>query len=40
MVFMIFGILWIFAFQQAKVGFITMVSAASYYFDSNKNKPG
>lgn len=35
-----FGILWILAFQQAKVGFIAMVSASSYYFDSNKKKAG
>lgn len=32
---MIFGILWFLAFQKAKVGFIAMVSASTYYFDSN-----
>jgi hypothetical protein len=37
---MIFGILWIVAYQKAKVGFIAMVSASSYYFSSNKDMEG
>lgn len=37
---MIFGILWICAFLKAKSSFIVMVSATSYYFDSNSEKDG
>ena len=39
-VFMIFGLLWIVAFIKAKGTFIVMVSASSYYFDSNKFRDG
>lgn len=38
--FMLFGLLWIFAFIKANSGFVTMVSATTYYFDSNKEKEG
>lgn len=38
--FMLFGILWICAFLRAKTSFITMVSATTYYFDSNKDRDG
>ena len=37
---MLFGILWFIALQIAKVRFIAMVSASSYYFSSNKDKDG
>jgi hypothetical protein len=40
MMFMIFGILWICAFLQAKSSFIVMVAATTYYFDSNKERDG
>jgi hypothetical protein len=40
MAFMTFGILWILKFIDDKMKFITMVSAATYYFDSNANKDG
>lgn len=33
--FMLFGMLWIFQFIGDKTKYITMVSAATYYFDSN-----
>jgi choline transporter-like protein 2/4/5 len=35
LLFMIFGILWIVAFIQAKVSFIAMVSTSTYYFNSS-----
>ena len=38
--FMFFGLLWIFAFIQAKTSFITMVSASTYYFSSGPEKEG
>lgn len=38
--FMLFGLLWICAFLRAKSSFIVMVSATSYYFDSNKERDG
>jgi len=38
--FMFFGILWITAFLKAKTSFIVMVSASTYYFDSNEEKDG
>ena len=38
--FMFFGILWIAAFLKAKTSFIVMVSASTYYFDSNEDKDG
>ena len=38
--FMFFGLIWLVFFIQDKTGFITMVSAASYYFTSNKDKEG
>lgn len=37
---MLFGILWFMALQIAKVRFIAMVSASSYYFSSTKEKEG
>jgi len=37
---MLFGILWFIAFQKAKVAFIAMVSASSYYFSSDKDNEG
>lgn len=37
---MIFGLFWIVAFNQAKTAFIAMVSATSYYFDSNPERDG
>jgi len=38
--FMFFGILWILQFIQAKTSFIAMVSATTYYFNSNKDHEG
>ena len=38
--FMFFGILWIAAFLKAKTSFIVMVSASTYYFDSDSNTEG
>lgn len=38
--FMLFGILWIMAFIRAKSAFITMVSATTYYFNSNEKVEG
>jgi len=35
-----FGLLWVVAFNQATAGFIVMVSATSYYFDSNAEYEG
>lgn len=35
-----FGLLWILAFFNAQQSFIVMVSACSYYFDSNSEKDG
>jgi len=35
-----FGLLWVIAFNQATSGFIVMVSATSYYFDSNAEYEG
>jgi hypothetical protein len=35
-----FGLLWVVAFNQATSSFIVMVSATSYYFDSNKDYEG
>jgi len=40
MFFMCFGLLWILKFIDDKVKFITMVSAATYYFSSNSEKNG
>jgi solute carrier family 44 protein 1 (choline transporter-like protein)/choline transporter-like protein 2/4/5 len=40
LLFMFFGILWIMAFIRAKTSFIVMVSACTYYFDSNKDRDG
>jgi choline transporter-like protein 2/4/5 len=37
---MLFGLFWILEFMQAKTYFITMVSASTYYFDSNKEREG
>jgi hypothetical protein len=38
--FMLFGLFWICSFIQAKTKFIAMVSASTYYFNSNKDKKG
>lgn len=38
--FVIFGILWIQAFLNAQLSFVVMVSATSYYFDSNSDRDG
>jgi choline transporter-like protein 2/4/5 len=38
--FMFLGILWILQFIQAKTSFIAMVSATTYYFNSNKDHDG
>lgn len=38
--FLLFGMLWMIAFTNAKTAFVTMVSATTYYFDSNKDKEG
>jgi hypothetical protein len=38
--FMFFGLLWILNFLKAQSSFITMVSASTYYFDSNSEKDG
>jgi hypothetical protein len=38
--FMLFGMLWVFQFIGDKTKYITMVSAATYYFDSNSEKNG
>ena len=38
--FMLFGIFWICQFINAKTKFIAMVSASTYYFNSNKDKEG
>lgn len=38
--FMIFGFIWLVFWIQDKTGFICMVSAASYYFTSTKQKEG
>jgi len=38
--FMFFGMLWVFQFISDKTKYITMVSAATYYFDSNSSKDG
>jgi hypothetical protein len=35
-----FGLLWVVAFHNCASGFIVMVSATSYYFDSNANYEG
>lgn len=40
MIFMIVGLIWIVFWIQDKTGFICMVSASSYYFDSSKDKEG
>lgn len=37
---MFFGLLWIIAFFNASQSFIVMVSACTYYFDSDKDKDG
>jgi hypothetical protein len=37
---MFFGLLWIVQFFNAQQSFIVMVSATSYYFDSNSEKDG
>ena len=37
---MLFGILWFIALQVAKVRFIAMVSASSYYFSSDATTDG
>jgi choline transporter-like protein 2/4/5 len=38
--FLAFGMLWAFQFISDKTKFITMVSASTYYFDSNASKDG
>lgn len=38
--YMFFGILWICQFLKAKTQFITMVTASTYYFNSNKEHEG
>ena len=38
--FMVFGLVWLIFWIQDKTGFICMVSACTYYFDSNKDKEG
>lgn len=38
--YMFFGILWICQFLKAKTQFITMVSASTYYFNSDREEPG
>jgi len=37
---MCFGLIWLVFFIQDKTGFICMVSAATYYFSSSKDKEG
>ena len=37
---LLFGLLWVVAFNQATSSFIVMVSATSYYFDSDQDKEG
>lgn len=37
--YMIFGVLWVTAFLRAQSSFITMVSASTYYFNSNPKAP-
>jgi len=37
---LLFGLLWVVAFNQATSSFIVMVSATTYYFDSNKDREG
>lgn len=38
--YMLVGLLWIITFVQAKSSFITMISAAMYYFSSNSEQEG
>jgi len=38
--FMFFGLLWIINFLKAQSSMITMVSASTYYFDSNQDRDG
>jgi hypothetical protein len=38
--FLLFGFLWVTKFIDDKTKYITMVSAATYYFDSSENKVG
>lgn len=38
--FMFFGLIWILNFIKDQEGFIVMVSAVSYYFDSHKDREG
>ena len=38
--YMVVGLLWIITFVQAKSSFITMISAAMYYFSSNSETEG
>lgn len=40
MCFMFFGLIWLMVFIAAKVQFITMSSAAQYYFSSNRENTG
>ena len=40
MLFMFFGLLWIINFVTYKTGLITMISASTYYFNSNKDEEG
>jgi hypothetical protein len=35
-----FVIMWVLFFTNLKIGFITMVSASTYYFSSNENDNG
>jgi hypothetical protein len=35
-----FGLLWVIAFNRATSGFVVMVSATTYYFDSNSEREG
>jgi len=39
-IFLFFGLLWTMKFIDDKVKFIAMSSAASYYFDSSRQKEG
>lgn len=37
---MVFGLLWIWSFKSDFIGLVSMISAATYYFDSNEHKSG
>ena len=37
---MLFGLFWIWSFVSDLTGFVSMVAASTYYFDSNAQKDG